>query len=289
MEPSTPDGRTLRALVLGGVAWNEMVYLDALPDPVPQTTFARRSHRTVGSSGAGKALNLRRLGWDVTLWAAVGDDDDGDRIRARMAEEGIRFITAHDPAGTMHHVNLMDPAGERISIFANSGSPNLVVDHALIRPLLVGVDVVSVTIFDHCRGFLPILTGAGVRPWIDIHDYDGENPHHDDFIRAAGHLTMSSQAYPGWRRFAEARLEAGTRVVICTHGAGGASVLTGDGWIHVPAAHVKTMVDSNGAGDGFTAAFADSWLRGGSVEESTQRAAAWAARVVASPELAPDR
>ncbi len=282
-----PRERALRALVLGGVAWNEMLYLDRFPDPVPQTTVARRSHRTVGSSGAGTALNLRRLGWDVTLWAAIGDDDDGDRIRERMSKEGIRFLTAHDPAGTMHHVNLMDPAGERISIFAISGSASLEMDHAVIHPLLAGTDLVSVTILDHCRGFLPVLAEAGVQPWIDIHDYDGENPYHWPFIEAASRLVMSTVVMPGWRAFAESRLAAGTELVVCTHGVQGASALTSDGWFEVEAIRVE-VTDSNGAGDAFTAALATALLEGRAIDQALAEAVSWAARAVRSPEPAPE-
>jgi len=52
-------GHTGRALVLGGIACNTMVHLDSFPEPRPQIVFARSYHETVGSSGAGKALNLR--------------------------------------------------------------------------------------------------------------------------------------------------------------------------------------------------------------------------------------
>jgi hypothetical protein len=44
----------LKALILGGVTWNTMVFVDAFPDARRQTMFARRSHESVGSSGAGK-------------------------------------------------------------------------------------------------------------------------------------------------------------------------------------------------------------------------------------------
>jgi sugar/nucleoside kinase (ribokinase family) len=77
----------LRALVLGGVSWNTMVYLDTFPDPRPHTVFARDAHETVGSSGAGKALNLAHVGAEVALWGAVGDDESGRRIREVMTRE----------------------------------------------------------------------------------------------------------------------------------------------------------------------------------------------------------
>lgn len=53
------------ALVIGGVSFNTMVYLDTFPQPLPQTIFSTGFHETVGSTGAGKALNLRKLGFFV--------------------------------------------------------------------------------------------------------------------------------------------------------------------------------------------------------------------------------
>jgi acarbose 7IV-phosphotransferase len=54
-----------RVLVLGGVSYNTMIHVDRFPQPEPQTMFSRRVHDTVGSTGAGKALNLSKLGFDV--------------------------------------------------------------------------------------------------------------------------------------------------------------------------------------------------------------------------------
>ncbi len=50
------------ALVLGGVSWNKVVYVNQLPEPIPQTTFSQGAHETVGATGAGEALDLHKLG-----------------------------------------------------------------------------------------------------------------------------------------------------------------------------------------------------------------------------------
>ena len=53
--------------------------MDRFPDPGPATVLPSSWHE-VRSSRAAKALNLVRLGAEVTLVAALGDDEEGERI-----------------------------------------------------------------------------------------------------------------------------------------------------------------------------------------------------------------
>ncbi len=265
-----------------------MVYVESFPEPKPQTYFARGSHTTVGSSGAGKALNFAALGAEATLWAPLGADEEADHIRTYMAEHGVDMLSQHDPAGTMRHINLMDGAGDRISIFANSNSFELGIDLEAVRATAAAADVVSVTIQNPCRQFLPMLRKLGKPAWIDIHDYDGANPYHAEFIDAAKCLFMSSQAHPNWRGFLEERIEAGATVAVATHGKDGASGLTpSSGWVDIPAVPVAEIVDTNGAGDAFFAGFATSWTTRADLEAALQAGAHQAAKAISSTELAP--
>lgn len=280
--------RALRAVVVGGVAWNTMVYLDEFPAARPGTVFARGSREAVGSSGAGKALNLRALGADVTLWGLLGNDEWGERIRGVMADAGVNLLADNDPAGTTRHINLMDAHGDRLSIFANTGSHEMAVEVGVVEQAAIDADLVAVTIMQHCRQFLPMLKRVGTEIWVDIHDYDGTNPYHSDFIEAADHLLMSSIAMADWRSFLEACVAAGMTTAVCTHGAAGASGLSAaDGWVDVPAQPVDVLVDTNGAGDAFFAGFATSWLGGEGLPAAMHRGAEAAAATVQSPGLSP--
>src|SRR5919108_5398096 len=112
MEPVRAD---LRVVVIGGASWNTMIQVDRFPEPRSGTVHPQGWYDAVGSSGAGKALNLARLGVEVTLHAALGDDAEGRRVEAVLTAAGVRMLVARNPEGTARHVNLMDPAGARIS------------------------------------------------------------------------------------------------------------------------------------------------------------------------------
>ena len=94
---------------------------------------------------------------------------------------------------------------------------------------------------------------------------------------------MSTVALREWRAFAEARVAAGTRAVVCTHGALGASVVTEAGWVEIEPEPLPELVDANGAGDAFFAGFATAWLTGTEPAVAGRRGAIAAA---AAPELA---
>ncbi|MFE6968597.1 carbohydrate kinase family protein [Isoptericola sp. NPDC057653] len=282
---TTPD-----VLVAGPASWNRIVHLDALPDPTPHTVFARGAYDTVGGTSAGKALNLASLGRGVVLRTVLGADDEGARVRGVLDDAGVRLLVEPAPDGrTESHLNLMDTAGGRLSVYlrapgeVRAGGPGW--DEAL-----AAVDGAAAVVVDLAVHSLPVLAAAADRGrdvWVDLHDYDGDTAFHRPWAEAGTHVFLSSDRLPDHRAFMADRLAAGARLVVCTHGARGATALTADGFVDVPAERVDDVVDTNGAGDGFFAGFLDAHLRGADVAEALSAAAAHAARVVRSPGLAP--
>ncbi len=270
------------AVVLGGVSWNTMVDVD------PGSRLARGVRDAIGSAGAGEAMNLTSLGWDVDLWAVLGTDDAADRIRAGLDELGIA-LHAHVADGpSERHVNLMYPDGSRDSIMSLPPIHDVVEpDLDLIRGLMVTADLVSVVIKEYCRPVLSVARGLAKPIWVDLHDWDGVDPHHVEFFEAADHLFLSSASMPEWRDFLD-RGETRAQTVAVTHGSLGASGRSADGdWVDVPAAAADRVVDTNGAGDAFLAGFATAWLDEEDIEAALTAGASHAARAVASPNLAP--
>lgn len=275
------------ALVIGGASWNTMVYLAALPRPIPQTLFSSGYHETVGMTGAGKALNLRRLGLDVSLHVMLGDDEYGQRVRDYLVGAGIDLLADIDPAGTPRHVNLMSAEGERISIFLNAGTFAPTIDSARLHPLIQSADYIVLNIMNYARTLIPAIRAQGKPIWCDLHDYDGQNPYHADFVQAADYLFLSSDALPDYRAFMQRQIAAGKELVVCTHGRHGATALSrAQGWAEQPIAPGYALVDSNGAGDAFMAGFIYGQAQGWELRRCLCVAALVAGLSVSSRELA---
>ncbi len=276
-----------RVLVLGGISYNTMIYLDRLPAPESQTVFSRGLHETVGSSGAGKALNLCRLGMEVTLHGTIGDDWHGRWIAERLRKERLDFIYDLDPAGTQRHVNLMDADGRRISIFVAYGSPDPAVDRRRIEEAVGRSDYVKLGLANYCRHLIPLVKAHGRAIWCDLHDYDGRQEYHRDFVEAADYLFLSSDALPDYRPFMAEMIRRGKKLVVCTHGRKGSTALTPDGrWLEVPIVSSYERVDTNGAGDAFFAGYLYGHSRGYLVERCLELGTVAAGLSVTSRELA---
>lgn len=285
MTETIPD-----VLVAGPASWNTLVRLDALPEPRPHTLFARDHHATVGGTSAGKALNLAALGRSVTLRTVLGADDEGDRVRDRLTAAGVRLLAEPAPDGrTEKHLNLMDADGGRVSVYLQAPGEVPPTGPAW-DATLAAVDTARAVVVDLALHSLPVLAAARERGrdvWVDLHDDDGTSEFHRPWRAAGTHVFLSSDALTDHRAMMTALRDDGARLVVCTHGARGATALTADGFVDVPASPVDDVVDTNGAGDGFFAGFLDAHLRGAGLAEALASAAAHAARVVRSPDLCP--
>ena len=246
----------MTVFVAGGCSWDSIVYLDAFPGPSEtETHFARDFQETLGSSGSGKALNLGRLGVDTRFHAMIGEDRFGAAIRERFASEPVAFEYDIDPKGTERHVNLMNDAGERISIFVVTPTQEPDIDYERLKEWVTQSEALVVSPVNYSRYLLPAAAEAETPVWADVHAYDGQDEYHADFLDAADYLFMSDEGMDDTRAFMREQIDAGAQVVVCTHGAAGATALTDAGeWFEVPAVEAE-MVDTNGAGDAFFAGY----------------------------------
>lgn len=276
-------------LIIGGTSLDTIIHLDALPDPKPQTLWPRASYRTVGSTGAGKALNLAALGHSVVLHTLVGRDGEATEVRQALQHPGIRLIAETTDSPTEQHVNLMAPDGGRISLFVQPPPDPESIDWAPVSAAMSDCELVVINILNYTKPALALAKEAGKPIWTDLHDYDGQNPHHQPFIDAASVVFLSSDNLADYRQVMESLISRGKDLVVCTHGSKGATGLNHQGeWFEQPALPVSRVVDTNGAGDAFFSGFLLGNLNGESPQRCLTLGAACGALCVQSRSLAPD-
>jgi sugar/nucleoside kinase (ribokinase family) len=276
-----------KVLVVGGATFDALIHLSVLPGPLPQTIHSCGFHETVGSTGAGKALNLSRLGLETTLHALIGADDYGERIRAALQVPNLHFRYDIDPQGTERHINLMDGAGRRISIFATRSSEEPRLDLAKFQPLIQESDLVVLNIIGYTKRLIPLCRQYAKPVWTDLHDWDGRDPFHQAYLDAAAYIFMSSDNLPDYRAVMAELIGRGKRLVVCTHGREGATAATAAGeWLEIPIIPAYRMVDANGAGDSFMAGFIYGHLRGYALKKCLGLATLCAGLCITVSELA---
>lgn len=250
-----------RVFVIGGTSVDEIIPLEKLPEPVPQTLFTV-SYRKVGSTGSGKALSFRLLGFPTVLHSVIGGDSEGDLIVSYFERFKLPFIYDIDTQGTERHTNLIDKDGERISIYTRSASPNPPINLKAIEDTLDNSDIIVLNIIHYTKTLISMLKKSKKPIWVDLHDYQLGNEYYDEFINAADVIFLSSDRLSDYERAMEEFIQMGKKLVVCTHGNLGSTALdNGHNWYKCPILPYK-FIDPNGAGDNFFAGFMYAYAQG---------------------------
>ncbi|MBL1085981.1 adenosine kinase [Streptomyces actinomycinicus] len=246
-------------LVLGGAGVDTVIHVPELPLPLADSYMIDSGIRTrAGQTGDFVALGLTALGLDTHHLDLLGDDPEGDLVRALHHEHGIALTALPQPAGTKRAVNLVAPDGRRLSLYDTTRArPGDRFPEAALRELATASRHVHVTITQPCAAALPVLRETGVPLSTDLHDWDGENPYHEPFAHAADLVFLSAAALTDPERTMRRIAERGrAEAVVATAGAEGAYLLVSGELSRIPAVTPPApVVDSNGAGDAFAAAF----------------------------------
>ncbi|MFE0675631.1 PfkB family carbohydrate kinase [Streptomyces sp. NPDC058867] len=253
-------------LVLGGAGVDTIVHVPELPLPYADSYMIRPGITTrAGQSGDFVALGLNALGLRTHHLDMLGDDPEGDLVRALHREHGIPLTAVPQPAGTKRAVNLVGPDGRRLSLYDDTRSrAEDRFPEETLRTLAAAARHAHVVITHPCAEALPLLREAGPTLSTDLHNWDGANPYHEPFALAADVVFLSTTALTDHERTMRDIAGRGRAVaVVATAGAEGAFLLTDGTLTHVPTVPPPApVVDSNGAGDAFAAAFLLGWLNG---------------------------
>ena len=258
-----------------------------------ETLPAARFQLAHGGKGANQAVMAARLGAEVAMIARVGDDAFGNDVISQLRAEGIDVsqVRRQRDSTTGSAVILVDATGRNSIVVVGGANQDLAP-----FDVLESVDTIRSADVLLCQLEVPLPTSyaalklahaAGVRtifnpaPAIPLWDnllthVDVCIPNELEFGQLTG-LPVASRSQI--ETAAQMLRQRGARIVIVTLGERGALIVDGKSSELIPVPKVSA-VDTSGAGDAFTGAFAVAWVESGSMHEAVVRANAVAADTV---------
>ncbi len=287
-------------------------------EPGARLDQTRRFQAGLGGSSANIAVGLARLGWRVSMAAAVSRDAVGRFIQARLRAEGIRLDALQTVAGhasSLCLTQIAPPDGaEQVFYRGQPADAQLRWTPALLAALRTargglfltnGTSLCARPARTTTRQALAAARRAGMTTVLDV-DYRASSwpspaaagraawavlPQVD--VLLANQTEMRLLAAGARRRAGESLARAartrGVRVVVCKLGARGAVAYGPGGRVRCPAAEAE-VVSTVGAGDGFAAGFLDGYARGWPLAECLARgnlSASWVVARVGCAEVMP--
>ena len=267
--PVIDDRRAVpRIAVVGSVNLDLVARVTRLPEP-GETLSASTLRRVPGGKGANQALAARRLGAEVSLVAAVGEDPAADEALDLLVRSGtgLERLRRSPDEPTGHALVTVDDAGETTIVVVAGANATLRVEPADVRgadavlTVLEIPDAAVVAAVEHATG-LVVLNAAPARA------LPPELLRRVDLVvvNRAEHAALDG-------------LDAAGAVAV-THGAEGAVLRRAGREVARAAPPPVTVVDGTAAGDAFTAALAVALLAGASDADALRRACAAGALTV---------
>ena len=226
-----------------------------------------------GGKGANTAVAAGKLGADVALLGAIGDDHYGAMLLESLRGAGVHtdlIRTTERPTGIAYIT--VTPDGEN-SILVSPGA-NHALEPADVEGALAGVKIVVASLEVPVRTVeraVVAAASAGVRTLLNL----SPATRISDAALASLDVLLVNEHEATWLLGPGADpaklLDLGPRAAVVTLGARGALVLTSDGAAEVPSPEVEA-VDTTGAGDGFTGAFAAALAGGAGLEAAARQA-----------------
>lgn len=272
--------------VVGSVNLDLVVEADRLPAPGETVLGSDVAYRP-GGKGANQAVAARRFGAATHLFAAVGDDDFGTRLRAGLGAHGVDVEAVRVVAGRPSGVALIvvDPSGQNTITVAAGANAGLGADEldgfddvlgraaAVVLQLEIPLDTALAAARRAVAAGVPVTLNASPLP-------GGDAPQVRELLGLADVLVVNETEAAAldpragsWEQRGRNLLEHGPRVVVITLGAAGAVAVTAEEAVVQPAFAVD-VVDATGAGDTFCAVLAVGLAEGASLADAVRDACA---------------
>lgn len=270
---------------------------DALIDEIREEGVSREF---VGGAGLNVAIGLSKLGTDTTLLAMVGNDADGEKIRAALERYDVQLIASPGRDGTSRAVSSRI-SGEPVYTFNEAAKRRRIRFADEERTAIQGAAAVVVSCFpfdDQAQldGLADSITASGAPLLIDPNPRRGMLNDRAAFVRNFERLAARSRLVKigeddadllygePVERSSTRMLAAGAAAVLTTLGSRGASLATRDGiTVAAPIARLpEPIIDTMGAGDATLASIANSLTTAGTPDDAT----GWKAIVTRAMEAA---
>lgn len=257
-----------RIVVVGSLNADLVVRTARFPQP-GETLTGSELAVIPGGKGANQAVAAGRLGGDVTMVGAVGDDAHGSLLLESLSSSGVDVsrIARRDDVATGTAVITVDDAGENTIIVSPGANGTLTPDRiGEAWTALDGAGVVCLclevpidTVLETARRG----AAAGALVLLNLSPY---GPVPDELLQATGVLLVNEHEAAdlagvdpeeaGWEAVATALRSHGIRRAVVTTGAAGSVVIDGEADpTSVPSPTVDA-VDTTGCGDAFMGALA---------------------------------
>ncbi|MBK1784596.1 ribokinase [Prauserella cavernicola] len=264
---------TAQVLVVGSANADLVVAAERRPGG-GETVLGGDTETLPGGKGANTAVAAARLGADVALLGAIGDDGNGRLLLDSLRGSGVRthlVRTVDRPTGVAYIT--VTPDGEN-SILVSPGANHALepadVDGALdgARVLVTSLEIPLTTV-EHA---IAAAADAGVLTVLNL----SPAAKLADRTLAALDVLVVNEHEAAWLlgdRSADPAglLTLGPSSAVVTRGAGGAVVVTADGTTEVPSPEVEA-VDTTGAGDAFAGALATALADGSTLADAVRSA-----------------
>ncbi|MDL4774400.1 ribokinase [Actinomadura xylanilytica] len=299
-----PERDRAEVVVVGSVNADLVVRVDRRPEP-GETVLGSDLAVHPGGKGANQAVAAARLGGRVGIVGRIGDDGNGELLRASLAAAGVglgHLLGTGGPTGVA--LITVGPDGDNSIIVSPGANARLgPADVAAARAMIAAAAVVSFQLEVPLPAVLAAArtaADAGARVVLNL---SPPAPVPDELLRLCDPLVVNEHEAafllagrdggdgpPGDgdgdggdpAGLADGLLGLGPRSVVITLGPGGALVADASGTARVTSPRVEA-VDTTGAGDAFTAALCLRLARGDALPDAARFAARVGAASVRTP------